>query len=75
MTVRKLPPVLRPVSRGGTVGSGAGIIVLAVFFLYLLLMAPFCILVGSRTSWRMGWVMSAPLIFLPLALLIGFLVP
>lgn len=56
-------------------GSGASTIVLALFFFYALLVAPFCVLVGSRTSWRMGWLMSAPLIFLPLVLLIGFLIP
>ncbi|WP_187284402.1 hypothetical protein [Streptomyces sp. uw30] len=56
-------------------GSGAGFIVFAVFFFYLLLMGPFCVLIGSRTSSRMGWLMSAPLIFLPLALLVGFLIP
>lgn len=56
-------------------GSGAGIIAWAVFFFYVLLMAPFCILVGSRTSSGMGWLMSVPLIALPLALLVGFLIP
>ncbi|MFJ7072396.1 hypothetical protein [Streptomyces sp. NPDC098781] len=56
-------------------GSGAGGIMLAVFFLYVLLMGPFCVLVGTRTSWRMGWLMSIPLIFLPFALLVGVLVP
>ncbi len=56
-------------------GSGASVIVLAVFYFYAILLTPFCILVGSRTSWRMGWLMSVPLIFLPLALLITFFVP
>ncbi|MCF3132712.1 hypothetical protein [Streptomyces olivochromogenes] len=46
-----------------------------MFFFYVLLMAPFCILVGSRTSSGMGWLMSVPLIALPLALLVGFLIP
>jgi hypothetical protein len=54
---------------------GAGVVVLVVFWFYVPLMVPFCVLVGSRTSWRMGWLMSAPLIFLPLALLVGFLIP
>lgn len=54
-------------------GSGAGVVVLAVFLFYALLMVPFCILVGARTSRRMGWLMSIPLVFLPLVLLIGLL--
>jgi ABC-type multidrug transport system permease subunit len=56
------------------VGSGAGAIVLAAFF-YALLAAPFCALVGARTSRRMGWLMAVPLVFLPLTLLAGSLVP
>lgn len=56
-------------------GSGAGFIVFPVFFFYLLLMGPFCLLIGSRTSSRMGWLMSVPLIFLPFALLVGILIP
>ncbi|WP_327692454.1 hypothetical protein [Streptomyces sp. NBC_00459] len=53
---------------------GAGIIIFAFFF-YVLLMAAFCILVGAKTSSRMGWVMATPLIFLPLTLLIAALIP
>jgi hypothetical protein len=53
---------------------GAGVIIF-VFFFYVLLMAPFCILVGAKTSSRMGWVMATPLIFLPLTLLIAALIP
>jgi hypothetical protein len=53
---------------------GAGVIIFAFFF-YVLLMAPFCILVGAKTSSRMGWVMATPLIFLPLTLLIAALIP
>ncbi|SDM79345.1 hypothetical protein SAMN04487981_102587 [Streptomyces sp. cf386] len=56
-------------------GSGAGVIVLAVFFLYVLVMGPFCVLIGSRTSSGMGWLMSVPLIFLPLAWLVGLAIP
>lgn len=55
-------------------GSGAGAIVLVAFF-HALLAAPFCALVGARTSRRMGWLMAVPLVFLPLTLLAGFLVP
>ncbi len=56
-------------------GSGAGVVVLAAFFFYVPLVAPFCVLVGARTSRRMGWLMSIPMVFLPLALVVGFLVP
>ncbi|WP_234046918.1 hypothetical protein [Streptomyces adelaidensis] len=52
---------------------GAGGIVLLVVFLYLPVVVPFCALVGRRTSHRMGWLMSVPLVLLPLALLIGFM--
>ncbi|GAA4040709.1 hypothetical protein GCM10022233_06660 [Streptomyces shaanxiensis] len=56
-------------------GSGAFGVVWAVFFLYVLLMGPFCILIGTRTSGSMGWLMSVPLIFLPFAWLVGLLIP
>lgn len=54
---------------------GAGIILIPIFFLYALLMAAFCMLIASRTSERTGWLMSVPLIFLPLAVLVGVLIP
>ncbi len=54
---------------------GAGFIIWAVFFFYVLLMAPFCILVGAKTSSRMGWLIATPLIFLPITLLIAALIP
>lgn len=56
-------------------GSGAVVVIVWAFFLYLLVMGPFCILIGSRTSCRMGWLMSVPLIFLPFATLVGILNP
>ncbi|TYP02534.1 hypothetical protein FHV95_12341 [Streptomyces coelicolor] len=46
----------------------------AVCLVYVLAMVPFCVLVGSRTSRRMGWMMSVPLLLFPLALLLAFLV-
>ena len=55
-------------------GSGAGVIAY-VFLIYTMLMAMFCVFVGSRTSWRMGWLISAPVIFAPWGLvLIAFAV-
>ncbi|MFE6755513.1 hypothetical protein ACFVDQ_18165 [Streptomyces sp. NPDC057684] len=56
---------------GDAVGAGAGIIVVPLF-LYFLLVTPFCCLVGSKTSAKMGWLFSAGLVFMPLALLISF---
>ncbi|MFF5523136.1 hypothetical protein [Streptomyces coeruleorubidus] len=53
---------------------GAGVIIF-VFFFYVLLMAPFCILVGAKTSSRMGWLMATGLIVLPVTLLIAALIP
>lgn len=73
--MRKLPPLLRWVSGEEALGSGAFGVVWAVFFLYVLLMGPFCILIGTRTSGSMGWLMSVPLIFLPFAWLVGLLIP
>ncbi|MGW2648467.1 hypothetical protein ACWC2T_26925 [Streptomyces sp. NPDC001393] len=53
-------------------GSGAVVIAYA-FLIYTILMALFCVFIGSRTSWRMGWLISIPVIFAPWGLvLIGF---
>ncbi len=56
-------------------GTGLGAVVFVLYLLYALIMLPFCVLVGSRTSQRMGWMMSVPLLFFPLALLIALFVP
>ncbi|MFF3918562.1 hypothetical protein ACFYZB_34905 [Streptomyces sp. NPDC001852] len=53
-------------------GSGAGVIAYG-FLIYTCLMALFCAFIGSRTSWRMGWLISLPVIFAPWGLvLMGF---
>ncbi|WP_225098868.1 hypothetical protein [Streptomyces sp. CoH27] len=71
---KELPSSARQISRGGTVGSGAVVIAYA-FLIYTILMALFCVFIGSRTSWRMGWLISVPVIFAPWGLvLIGFAV-
>ncbi|MFF9803064.1 hypothetical protein ACF1G3_37440 [Streptomyces rochei] len=75
MTAQQLARARGRYRQEGIVGSGAGVIIWAVFFFYVLVMAPFCILIGAKTSSRMGWLMAAPLIFLPLALLIAALIP
>ncbi|MEV8429681.1 hypothetical protein ACFCYF_10520 [Streptomyces chartreusis] len=55
---------------------GAGILIIwPVFFFYVLLMGPFCILIGKRTTSRMGWLMSVPLIFVPFAMLVRLMFP
>ncbi|MFG3126966.1 hypothetical protein [Streptomyces tendae] len=55
-------------------GTGVGTVAFAVCLVYMLVMVPFCVLVGSRTSRGMGWMMSVPLLLFPLALLLAFLV-
>ena len=50
-------------------GSGAEVIAYA-FLIYTMLMALFCVFVGSRTSRRMGWLISAPVIFAPWGLVL-----
>ncbi|MFJ8016703.1 hypothetical protein [Streptomyces sp. NPDC096339] len=48
---------------------GAAILVIwPIFFLYALVMAGFCCLVGSKTSGRMGCLMAVGIIGLPFAL-------
>ncbi|MGW6792466.1 hypothetical protein [Streptomyces chartreusis] len=55
---------------------GAGIMLIwPAFFFYVLLMGPFCALIGTRTTTRMGWLMSVPLIFVPFALLVALVIP
>ncbi|MGV4983298.1 hypothetical protein ACVB8X_01905 [Streptomyces sp. NRAIS4] len=49
-------------------GSGAGVIVFAVLVVWPILMAAFGLFVGSRTSWRMGLLVSVPLILMPYGL-------
>ncbi|MEU1257032.1 hypothetical protein ACWHLZ_20850 [Streptomyces chartreusis] len=56
-------------------GIGAVLLICPAFFFYVLLMVPFCILIGARTTWRMGWLMSVPLIFVPIALLVVWMIP
>ncbi|MFI7405725.1 hypothetical protein ACIBW9_35565 [Streptomyces sp. NPDC049541] len=50
-------------------GSGADVIAYA-FLMYTMLMALCCVFVGSRTSRRMGWLISAPVIFAPWGLVL-----
>ncbi|WP_234439977.1 hypothetical protein [Streptomyces bicolor] len=73
--MRRLPPCGGGYRGEEALGSGAGVVGLVVFFFYVLLMGPFCVLIGSRTSSGMGWLMSVPLIFLPLAWLVGLAIP
>ncbi|MGW3121054.1 hypothetical protein ACWDBW_28545 [Streptomyces sp. NPDC001107] len=50
-------------------GSGAGVIAYA-FLIYTVLMALFCVFIGSKTSWRMGLLISTPVIFAPWGLVL-----
>ncbi|MFC8243028.1 hypothetical protein [Streptomyces chartreusis] len=55
---------------------GAGIMLIwPAFGFYVLLMGPFCALIGARTTSRMGWLMSVPLIFVPFAMLLRLMIP
>ncbi len=38
-------------------------------------MGPFCVLIGARTTWRTGREMPVPLIFVPFALLVVWMIP
>lgn len=55
-------------------GSGANIIIGVPLIFYLALMTLLCVKVGQKTSWKVGWLMAAGGIFLPLAMFIVFLV-
>ncbi|MFF7452581.1 MULTISPECIES: hypothetical protein [unclassified Streptomyces] len=52
---------------------GAGIL-LVPLAVYVPLMALFCVKVGDKTSWKVGWAMAAACIFLPLALVVAMAV-
>ncbi|MER5221953.1 MULTISPECIES: hypothetical protein [Streptomyces] len=56
-------------------GSGASVIIAMPLFLYLALMTLLCVKVGAKTSWKVGWLMAAGSVFMPLALFVAFLVP
>ncbi|MFG2030565.1 hypothetical protein [Streptomyces sp. NPDC048825] len=56
-------------------GSGASVIIAMPLFLYLSLMALLCLKVGTKTSWKVGWLMAAGSVFMPLALFVAFLIP
>ncbi|WP_327350925.1 hypothetical protein [Streptomyces sp. NBC_01304] len=54
---------------------GAGILLLfPVLLLYCAVMAPFCGLVGARSTRRVGWLMAAGLMGLPLGVFGGWMV-
>ncbi|QEV71008.1 hypothetical protein CP983_33185 [Streptomyces chartreusis] len=64
----------RGFARGEIMGAGI-MLIWPAFFFYVLLMGPFCALIGARTTTRMGWLMSVPLIFVPFALLVALVIP
>lgn len=49
---------------------GAGILIVPLTF-YLVLMTVLCVKVGDKTSWKVGWLMAAAGVFLPIAVLIA----
>jgi hypothetical protein len=56
-------------------GSGANVIIAVPLFFYLALMTLFCVKVGDKTSWKVGWLMAGATVFMPLALYVAFLIP
>ncbi|WP_162931276.1 hypothetical protein [Streptomyces sporangiiformans] len=56
-------------------GSGATVIVGLPLFLYLGLVTLLCVKVGDKTSWKVGWLMAAGTVLLPLALFVAFVTP
>ncbi|GAA3855513.1 hypothetical protein GCM10023084_06880 [Streptomyces lacrimifluminis] len=53
-------------------GAGILIVPLAV---YVALVTVLCVKVGDRTSWKMGRLMAAAVVFLPIGVVIAALVP
>ncbi|WP_158812214.1 hypothetical protein [Streptomyces fulvoviolaceus] len=53
---------------------GAGILIVPLT-VYLVLMALLCVKVGDRTSWKVGWLMAAAGVFLPIGVAIAAIVP
>ncbi|AZP19767.1 hypothetical protein ACIGMX_11355 [Streptomyces aquilus] len=53
---------------------GAGfLIVFVLLFLYLTPMTVLCVKIADRNSWKMGLVFASALIFLPAALIAGWI--
>ncbi|MEU0398314.1 hypothetical protein ABZ208_37345 [Streptomyces sp. NPDC006208] len=52
---------------------GLGIIIVPLF-LYLALMTLLCVKVGDKTSWKVGWLMAAGGVLLPLAMFVAFII-
>jgi uncharacterized membrane protein YgaE (UPF0421/DUF939 family) len=50
------------------VGAGILIVPLAV---YAVLVTVLCVKVGDKTSWKVGWLMAAAVVFLPVGLFIA----
>lgn len=59
-------------SKESIVGAGILIVPLTV---YLALLTALCVKVGDKTSWKVGRLMAAAVVFLPIALVIAAVVP
>ncbi|WP_405774922.1 hypothetical protein [Streptomyces sp. NBC_01538] len=53
-------------------GAGILIVPLAV---YVVLVTVLCVKVGAKTSWKVGWLMAAAAVFLPVGVVIAAIVP
>ncbi|MFI6093205.1 hypothetical protein [Streptomyces sp. NPDC051218] len=53
---------------------GAGLLILSIpLFFYVVLASLFCVMIASKTSPKMGWLVAAGLVGMPLALLLGWI--
>ncbi|MEV0635250.1 hypothetical protein AB0I77_09850 [Streptomyces sp. NPDC050619] len=53
---------------------GAGILILPLT-VYVVLVTILCVKVGDKTSWKVGWLMAAAVVFLPVGVVIAAAVP
>lgn len=60
--------------KGNLLGVALHVLIGVPLFLYLAIMAPFCILIGKRTTEKTGWLFAAGLMGIPLALYLGFMI-
>ncbi|MFH8701990.1 hypothetical protein [Streptomyces chartreusis] len=56
-------------------GAGLLFYIGVPLFFYLILVTILCVKIGDKTTWRMGWLMAAGLVFLPLGAFIVLLIP
>ena len=53
---------------------GAGILIVPLT-VYLVLVTVLCVKVGDKSSWKVGWLMAAAVVFLPIAVVAAAVIP